>query len=440
LHSENSKINSLNIVKNIFLFVVIALSSAQSQEVFTLDRCLMLARERSPRLRSAENAIRVAELSHTELSTTKLPQVRFSASSIYAPSSGRLSYDPALSDGGHLAGQVIVQQSLYDGGIRGLKSDQITFDLDRLSKEHQIAERDLIFSIKQAFIETLRSEKEIALEEESVHQLSDYLDLVRRLSKGGSGAYTDVLKSELQLSQAQLSYQKATEEFAIAKYSLAELIGTPLDETFTISGSLDDSTHTENIVPLFIEPSDSISNLELSIASLAIKHSLVDVELTEHEKYPTVALIGDMGLLTSGDNLRLSRDARAGIFGYSFGIEFEIPLINWGATGLRAQQRQLDADNVRMQTELLQRSIQSEYRKVRLQIGKQRERLHVIQINLKSAEDNFLLTKSKYAGGGTLSLEVLSAQQLLTDTKLSELQTLADIHVLAARFEQLITR
>jgi len=430
----------VNITRRVLLFVVVALSYADGQDTLTLERCLILARERSPRMRSAENSIRAAELSHTELSTTKLPQVRFSASSVYAPSSGSFAYDPALTDGGHLAGQVIVQQSLYDGGIRGLKSDQITLDLGRLSKEHRIAERDLIFSVKQAFIETLRSEQEIVLEEESVRQLSDYLDIVRRLSKGGNAAYTDVLKTELQLSNAQLSYQKATEEFAVAKYTLAEFIGSPPDESLSITGSLDDTTRIENVLTLSIETLDSTASLELSIASIAVKRSLLDVELTQHEKYPSVSFIGDAGLLTSGDNLRLPREARAGIFGYSFGLEFEIPLINWGATGLRAQQKQLDADNLRLQTEWLQRSVVSESRKVRLHLDKQRERLRLIRLNRKSAEDNFLLTKSKYVGGGTISLEVLSAQQLLTDTKLSELQTLADIQLLSARVEQLITR
>ena len=125
------------------------------------------------------------------------------------------------------------------------------------------------------------------------------------------------------------------------------------------------------------------------------------------------------------------------MFGFSLGVTLEIPLINWGATDLRVQQRQLDADNLRLQSELLQRSITAESRKTRLQITKQRERLRVIQNNMKSAEDNFLLTKSKYVGGGSISLEVLSAQQLLTDTKLSELQTLADIQLLAAKMEQL---
>jgi outer membrane protein len=440
LYSENTEIEFVKIVINILILVTVVISYASGQAVFTLDRCLTLARAQNPRMRSAENAIRTAELSHAELSTTKLPQIKLGASSIYAPSSGSFGYDPALSNGGQVAGQVMVQQSLYDGGIRGLKSDQLSIDIDRLAKEKRIAERDLMFSVKQAFVETLRSEKEIILQEESARQLKDYLDVVRHLSKVGSAAYTDVLKTELQLSNAQLSYQRATEEFSVAKYSLAELIGIPLDTTFNIVGSLNDTTNTGIDSSLLNENPDVVSNLEMSAASLAIKHSLMDVELTQHENYPTVLFMGDAGLLTSGDNLRLPRDERVSMFGFSFGVALEIPLVNWGATDLRVQQKQLDVDNLRLQSELLQRSITTESRKTRLQIMKQRERLRSIQNNLKSAEDNFLLTKSKYAGGGTLSLEVLSAQQLLTDIKLSELQTLADIQLLAAKMEQLTTR
>ena len=82
--------------------------------------------------------------------------------------------------------------------------------------------------------------------------------------------------------------------------------------------------------------------------------------MTQHENYPTVSLIGDAGLLTSGDNLRLPQDERAPMVGFSVRRSPEIPLVNWGATDLRMQQKQLDADNLRLQSELLQRSIAAE--------------------------------------------------------------------------------
>jgi outer membrane protein TolC len=45
--------------------------------------------------------------------------------------------------------------------------------------------------------------------------------------------------------------------------------------------------------------------------------------------------------------------------------------------------------------------------------------------------------KSKFAAGASLSLEVLSAQQALTDARLAELQTLAEIRSFTARIERL---
>ena len=86
------------------------------------------------------------------------------------------------------------------------------------------------------------------------------------------------------------------------------------------------------------------------------------------------------------------------------------------------------------------RSVNTEYRKIRLQAKRAEEALHSIHASLKSAEENFVLTKAKYASGGVLSLEVLSAQQMLTDLRLEELETIADVQLLHAKLEQITAR
>ena len=294
--------------------------------------------------------------------------------------------------------------------------------------------------MKQAFIETLRAHREAQLELESVDQLRDYLDVVKRLSMGGSASYTDVLKTELQLSNARVSFEKALDEFAVAKYSLAELIGSSIDTSFSVQGSLENPTMTAVDSLVAVSSPDSLRNLELSIADLQVKSNLLDVEMSQRELWPVISLAADAGYANSGENLRLAPPDRMSAYGFSIGIVVDIPLINWGATDLRVQQKQLAVDNVRLESDLLQRSISSETRKTRLQLVRLLERIQTLRDNMKSAEENFLLTKSKFVGGGMLSLEVLSAQQLLTETKLSHLQALADIQLLAAKLEQLTTR
>ena len=104
-------------------------------------------------------------MSHDELLTTKLPQFSFEGSAIYAPSSNHFGYDPAISNGGQFSGQIVARQSVYDGGIRSIRANQLGIDIDLRVKEYRMAERDLRYAVKQAFIEVLRSEEEIQLDD-----------------------------------------------------------------------------------------------------------------------------------------------------------------------------------------------------------------------------------------------------------------------------------
>ncbi len=421
----------------VILLVNSAAAIAQT-DTLSIYRAIEIAHQHNLQLRIAENGLQSAVLSRDELLTTKLPQLQFEGSAIYAPSSDHFGYDPAISNGGQFSGQIVARQSVYDGGIRGIRANQIGVEIDLRAKEYRLAERDLRYAVKQAFIEVLRSGMEIQLEAESIGQLTDYLEKVKQLSGGGNASYTDLLKTKVQLSNAEISYEKTLAAHSLSKYTLAQLLGGTIDTTFIVIGTLNDSVGISADSLLQTAP-DSATNLDLSLAALSIQHSQLEIELTQQELSPTVSLIGDAGLLTSIDNLRVPYAERAGILGYSIGILFEVPFFNWGATGLRVQQKQRAVNDLRLQSELIRRSVISDTKQIHLQLIKLRERLRSLGYNKKFAEENFLLTKSKYMGGGTLSLEVLSAQQLLTDAKLSELQAHADIQLLSARLEQLLT-
>jgi outer membrane protein TolC len=421
-------------------FAFIVWTTAFAQTRLTLQQCVVHAEQNSPALRASEGAMRSSGLAQEELSTSGLPQLKVVAGGSYAPIPPRFGYDPAISNGGQVAGQIVVQQSLYDGGVRGLKSDQLRYESERLGKERQRINRDLLFTVRQTFIEALRAQQEVHLQQESADQLAEYLGLVRRLFNGGNASYTDVLKTDVQFSNATIVLQKSDEALATAKYSLSELIGATIDSSVGLAGSLDTLLAGESDTLANKGGHDLLTNLDLSIAGLTIEQSLLDVEVEKSKRLPELSFIGDVGYLSSVENLRLPSADRFNSFGYSVGIGIEIPLFSWGATGLRITQRELETDGLRFQRELLRRSLRTEYRKTQLQLARALDRLRAIRANITKAEENFLLTKSKFAGGVSLSLEVLSAHQLLTDAKLGELQTLADIQLFTAKLDQLSTQ
>jgi outer membrane protein TolC len=122
------------------------------------------------------------------------------------------------------------------------------------------------------------------------------------------------------------------------------------------------------------------------------------------------------------------------------GVTLEVPLFTWGATDLRIQQREIATKVFVLQLEGVKRSVTTEFQKTCLLLSKSDDRLKSIRVSLKAAEENFALTRAKFAAGGVLSLEVLSAQQLLTDLRLEELESIAESELLLAKLEQITSR
>jgi len=411
-------------------------AGAPAQGPLTLDSCLVIASRNSPALRSAENAVRSASLARAELLTTVLPQIQAVVDGIYVPVPPRYGYDPAITDGGEVRGLVAVRQSVYDSGMRSLKSDQFSLDIDRLGSERRLAALDLALAVKLAFYESLRARAEVELEKESLDQLEAYLGLLRRLYSAGSAGATDILKTEIQAAGAHLALAKAREASAGALIALEEAVGIPPDTSVRLAGSLDDAAGAGSD-PAGSAPPDPDGTLDMTVAGMLVRHSMIDEDITRHERLPDIALFADAGYLASGDNFRLPSSERVNGLGYEVGLAVQFPILNWGATGFRAEQKEVATDDLRNRMEMLRRSIASDALRLRIQIAGARERLGVLRDNLAKAGDNFILTKSKFAAGASLSIEVLSAQQSLTDARVAELQTMQDIRSAEARIERL---
>jgi outer membrane protein len=415
------------------------LSDICAAETLTLEQCLERAKTKSPTIRLADNAFRSADLAKREFKSTGFPQLKIAAGASFAPMTPHFGYDPAISNGGQIGAQVVAEQPLYDGGRRNLKTLMANIDLERLSIERKQAKRDLTFAVTQAFIAALQAQLEESLQQENLIQLIDYFELVKRLNAGGAVGYTDLLKTQADLSNAAVTAEQAAESSTLAKYALAELMGDPMDTAFVPRGTLEESASDSTAATDIDGAIDTAHVLDLAIANFSYKRSLAEIQDARREWYPAVSMVGDFGLLTSRENLQLQKPDRTSIVGYSIGVAFEMPLYDWGGRNLRIQERRLAGEAIKIQMDSQQRSLAAEYQKNKLQLTHARTRLIAIRKNIKVAEDNFLLTKSKYAAGALSATEVLSARQLLTETQLAEIRTMADMQLLSARIKQMTT-
>lgn len=415
------------------LLSVICTSTLSSRQVLTLDDCLRIARRYSLALRHNANGVRLGGLQLSELNKSALPSVSVQGKAEHAPDAGGKGYDPAITDGGQYSAQIVVQDQLYDGGARGIRSDQIALDLRRLTVEQQQAERGLDYAVTVAYVDALEGRDAELLARHRADELARYRELSERLFRGGGVDYTDVLKIRVSEEQTAIAVQKASENARLKRITLAETIGTPADTAFSLAGDIGetDSVNVDSLLNAVAVDSSHI--LELRLADADIRRSLLDVDLAKRERYPSVTLNGDVGFLTSGDNLRLAPDQRLNAFGYSIGVTVENLLFNWGSTDLRIEQREVAAEEERVGYEEKRRGIVGELERIRYQVASAVVQLHSLRTTAGLAEDSYVLTKARYAGGGVSALEVLAAEESLAEIRSSQLETRAELQRLVAK-------
>jgi outer membrane protein TolC len=163
------------------------------------------------------------------------------------------------------------------------------------------------------------------------------------------------------------------------------------------------------------------------------------VEVARSEMRPQVSLIGDIGYLSSLENLRLPSEDRSPVFGYSIGVNVSQLLFNWGGTSLRVEEEQLRAEALRARHDQMRLSLSQDLRSTVSGISWAGKRLRILRRNLVDARNAYTLIKAQYAGGGTASLDVLTAEQELADIRIAEIETLAELQRSYTHYQRLIS-
>ncbi|HWF43659.1 MAG TPA: TolC family protein [Candidatus Kapabacteria bacterium] len=412
-------------------------SNAFAQRVLTLDEAVQFAEQRSPLLQAGTLGVEEASLARREAQLTPYPALKYKLGAEYAPSGRYFGYDPAITNEGQLNAQLSMQGTIYNGGAYGLRKRQADLDIAHARTSLELTREDLRFNVSQSFLEDLRSIANIAIEQESVTELSSYRDLVQRLFKGGTSAYTDLLKTEVQLGEEQVALEKARADEVQARYALAALLGTPSDTAFSVRGRYD-SVFTE---PAFnMQSYDSLVTMTIALSQNELERARIDIDLARALAKPTVDANADAGLLTSIQNVTAPPDERASMLGASIGISVEGPILDWGLNKVQVQEKEVTAQILQTELDQERRELVAQLTQLQVLLRTSRERIAHIRANLQAAQSAYDLEKAKYAVGAALASEVLDAHKQIVGTKLAELQVLNDIETYRSALEHLTAK
>lgn len=349
------------------------------------------------------------------------------------------------------AGLQIVQ-TIYEGGklVAAIKAAKLTKQQALAQYEATLA--DTLLAVRLAYYDVLLDAQQIVVNEASVNLLQKELDDQQHRYEAGTVPHFNVLRAKVSLANARPPLIRAQNNYRIAKNNLANLLGYDLPRDIWDNIPLD-LTDTLDAEPYLINLPDALQQaLEKRPELVALRktEALQKLNITDASSgyKPTLQVFAGYNWA----NRQFGTPASAGppatpyrspgldeyLDGWNAGAQvswniFDGLLTHGKVVQAKAlyQKSKNEVDDRSRQIELEVRTAYSEF------IGAQ-EVLESQKTVLAEAEESLREANARAGAGTGTQLDVLDAENSLTQARSTQVQALHDYDAARARFERAI--
>jgi len=431
---------------------VLPLSAWAQKRALSLDEAVTAGLEASPSLHASRMKVESSAAKAREVAAGRLPAVKLGAG--YA----RLSEVPpfAVRIPGSLE-PFIVSQSYFNNWNLRLSVQQPLFTGYRLeagTESARMLERsagqdlakdrsEFVFAVKNAYWGLARAREFEAVVGETIGQVREHLKDVRAFFDQGLVTKNEVLRTELQLSNAELVAVDARNAVEVARTSLNTLIGLPVEtdvELTTTAESL--ASRAPDAGPAVDEAAASKSLVETALAArpelksadFRIKASEAGLKAARAGWYPQVSLAGNYYYLRPNSRYMPAQDRFHGT--WDIGLAVSLDVWNWGQTKSQTEQARSQLAQARDARQLLEDLAVLDVTQSRLSLVQARDKLRIAGQAIGQAEENLRTFRERFRQGVALNSEVIDAELLLFQAKIARTQAAIDLVLAQARLEK----
>lgn len=304
--------------------------------------------------------------------------------------------------------KISVSLPLYSGGANqnSIKSGELGVDIARLKTERKWETTRL--AVIQAYYDTLEAKKKIAVYQDTVDKYQQHLTNVEQLYGAGSKAKIDVLRSQVELSNAQQELIKGKNSYDNNLSTLRSLIYVDSSEPLELTDDFSYIAFEGDVGECLSYALDNrkeimMDNYQLQQKELAVK--------TAKAGYgPTVDVSVGAGwskqVLPDNDN----HDYTA-----SLGVSWNI--FDSGITAGKVDAARADLAIAQATLAKDKNDIDLAVRKDYNSMREAEERFNSTQAAVKQAEEDFFIAQEKYKAGEGIMLDIIDAQEALSTAR-----------------------
>ncbi|MFQ5605965.1 MAG: TolC family protein, partial [bacterium] len=295
------------------------------------------------------------------------------------------------------------------------------------SREGTKLTRDqVILNVRRAFYTVLLSQQVVDVFRQTLAQTEAHFDNVKKKYEQGVAAEFDLLRSEVDRSEAQAGLIEAQNNLKLAKSALKNAIGLPLDKPLNVSGTLeyqplpDEEVARMSQEALKLRPEMKQLNLQMEMAQL-------NASIQKGQYLPSLSLVGNYQFQGQSSDLRFGATERSTSLTAGLSLRFDI--FNGFATSARIQQAQAQANEVVHQMENISQLIKLEVEQATLRMQDARQRILTRQKSVAQAQKAYDIAEVRYDNGVGTQLELFDARLALNRTRTNYLQAVYDYNI-----------
>jgi outer membrane protein TolC len=436
-----NKIRKNLIAAVLFSLLFVIQNNAQEKRQLTLDESLKIGLENSKTLHSSKLKIVSAEAQLSSANAAGLPSLTLGANYtrlssvdpyiITIQGFGSFTVSPAILD--NYTAKLSLQQPLFTGFKISSNSDMAKNNSLAAKQDYSKDEQEVIYNVKNAYWNLFLAGKLKEAIDENVQQMKAHLEDIQNFFKQGLATKNEVLKVEVQLSEAQLSQIDARNSVKIATVNFDNVINIPLSTEIEIQKEV--LVENENIEEIDQLIDKAMKNRpDLKSLQFRLEASKNGITAAQSGWYPQVVLSGEYDYEKPNSRVLPTENKFNGTWAVSVGLNYS--LWDWGITKSQTTQAESQYEQTKDSFNTLKDAVTLDVTQTYYNLVKAKEKVLVTQQTVSQAEENYRVTDDKFRQGLTLNSELLDAEVALVQAKTNNAQSIADYELAKAQIER----
>jgi len=406
-----------------FAQATLATQASTAPLTITFQDALQRAHQNSPEYRSALTDLGLAREDRVQARASLLPDVNYNTSYIYSQGTGPLAPNCQATVVGCPPFRFIANNAVHEYASQANVHEAVSLTnladyrrssavLAQARARAEIAARGLVLTLTQAYYGLVVAQRKYANEQRAASEAARFLDISQKLEKGGEVAHADVIKASIHAQQQQRDLQEARIAMERSRLDLAVILFADFNQNFTVVDDLQNPQPLPSLTE--IATAAQKNNPDLRAAVAAYQSSRHEVTAAWGGLLPSLSLDYFYGI--DATHFAISTDGVRNL-GYSTVATLQIPIFSWGADRSKLKQAELRRDQAHVELNFAQRQLLSHLRQFYDEAEIARSAMESLASTADMAAESLRLTTLRYQAGESTVLEVVDAQNTLTQAR-----------------------